>query len=82
MSSRSFIDTTSSRPSGSQPSPDGLFGTSTTVSVRPSSPQRSTRLACMSEEPELPVVPARAFGEAQTVDQDLGVSRHRRMLRS
>ena len=45
---RSSIDTTSMRPSGSQPRPDGCCGTSTIVSALPSGSIATTRWSCWS----------------------------------
>src|SRR5881296_158641 len=51
---RSVIETTSKRPSGSQPRPEGCVGTSTIGSTTPSGVTVTTRWPCMSETQRRP----------------------------
>src|SRR2546427_332795 len=53
-SRRSVIETTSRRPSGSQPRPEGCVGTSTIGSTTPSGVTVTTRWPCMSETQRRP----------------------------
>ena len=71
---RSSIDTTSMRPSGSQPRPDGCSGTSTTVSALPLGSIATTRWSCWSLKNEPALVPARPFGKREAFEHDLGVA--------
>ena len=64
----SRIDTTSSRPSGSQPRPEGCAGTSASVRrSEPSSSRGEHPVGVEVDEPDPALVPARALGEGQPV---------------
>ena len=71
---RSCIDTTSSRPSGSQPRPEGSSSSVSTVSARPLGSSIHHATGVHVGEPELAIVPARAFGKTQAVEEDAGRS--------
>ena len=69
---RSCIDTTSRRPSGSHPNPEGRFGTSTIVSAVAVLVHRLHSMRVEVGEPETAVVPAGALAEREAVEDDLG----------
>ena len=71
------IETTSSEPSGIQPSPEGCLRTCITSSARPSGSIVWTRSAVEVGDPPAPVVPARPLEEGPTVEQ-CGQFAHRR----
>ena len=79
---RSCIDTTSSRPSGSQPSPDGHASTPTTRSARPSRPTRRTTFACMSENQSFPSCQRGPSGKHRPSSRSFGFGVSRVMVRS
>ena len=58
------------RPSGSQPRPEGCFGTSTIVSCFAVGVHRDDALVVLVGEPQPAFVPARAFGEGEAVEND------------